>query len=291
MVDALLDVLNLERIELDIFRGLSVDGSPPRVFGGQVAAQSLIAAARTLPREDNRPPHSFHSYFIRPGDPHVPVVFQVDRIRDGRSFSVRRVLAVQNGKGIFALTASFQSPSRGVEHGAAAPDVPPPDQCPPLVFEPHHPADDEDGSTPHFLSAFEMRMVSSSRRSRDAAVDEATGQPQLYDATWLRTAGTLPPDPLVHTAMVVFASDHGIVDGALSRHRLDRSEHMRQASLDHVMWFHHPVRADDWLLYRRVSPAASGGRALGIGEIFDAAGAHRITVAQEAMVRLPQYRG
>jgi acyl-CoA thioesterase-2 len=114
MVDALLDVLDLERIELDIFRGLSVQGSPPRVFGGQVAAQSLIAAARTLPGDDERPAHSFHSYFIRGGDPQIPVVFEVDRIRDGRSFSVRRVLAVQNGKAIFALTASFQVPARGL---------------------------------------------------------------------------------------------------------------------------------------------------------------------------------
>lgn len=291
MVDALLDVLDLERIELDIFRGLSVDGSPPRVFGGQVAAQSLIAAARTLPQDDERPPHSFHSYFIRPGDPHTPVVFQVDRIRDGRSFSVRRVLAVQGGKAIFALTASFQTPARGVEHGTAMPDVPPPDECAPLVFEPHAQADDEDGSTPHFLSAFDMRAVHSSRASGDTIVDAATGQPQLFDASWFRTAGALPDDPLTHTAMVVFASDYGIVDGALSLHRIERTSRMRQASLDHVMWFHHPVRADDWLLFRRVSPAASGGRALGIGEIFDASGSHRITVAQEAMVRLPQYRG
>jgi len=290
MVDALLGVLDLERIELDIFRGLSVDGSPPRVFGGQVAAQSLIAAARTLPQDDDRPPHSFHSYFIRPGDPHVPVVFQVDRIRDGRSFSVRRVLAVQGGKAIFALTASFQTPARGVEHGVAMPDVPAPEDCVPVVFEPHAQADDEDGSTPHFLSAFEMRAVHSSRRSSDTIADEATGQPQLFDASWFRAAGALPQDPLIHTAMVVFASDYGIVDGALSLHRIERTARMRQASLDHVMWFHHPVRADEWMLYRRVSPAASGGRALGIGEILDAAGSHRITVAQEAMVRLPQYR-
>lgn len=290
MVDALLGVLDLERIEEDIFRGRSVDGSPPRVFGGQVAAQSLIAAARTLPDVNERPVHSFHSYFIRAGDPNIPVVFQVDRIRDGRSFSVRRVLAVQNGKAIFALTASFQVPARGLDHGATMPVVAKPDECEPVVFTPHVRGEDDDPSTPHFLSAFDMRNVHSSRHSGEMFEDPTTGQPQIFDATWMRTAGALPEDPLIHTALIVFASDWGITDGVQSRHRYSGSNEMRQASLDHVMWFHHQVRADDWLLFRRVSPAASGGRGMGYGEMFDANGVHQVTIAQEAMIRLPQFR-
>ena len=276
VLDAMLEVLDLERLELDLFRGLSVQGSPPRVFGGQVAAQSLIAAARTVP--EGRPPNSLHSYFIRGGDPQVPVVFIVDRIRDGRSFSVRRVIAQQNGKAIFALTASFQTPARGLEHGTPPPDVPAPENCPPLIFRAPGSDEVQDPQEPHFLAAFEMRAAASSRSS-------AAG-----DATWIRADGVLPDDPLTHTAVVVFASDFGIVDGVLSRHKLrHRSAGMRQASLDHVMWFHHQVRADEWMLYRRTSPAASGGRGLGIGEISDRSGTHLVTVAQEAMFRLPEF--
>lgn len=277
VVEHLLEVLDLERLELDLFRGLSVAGSPPRVFGGQVAAQSLIAAARTVP--DGRPPHSFHSYFIRAGDPMVPVVFSVDRVRDGRSFSVRRVIALQNGKGIFALTASFQAPARGLEHGTPMPDVPSPADSRPDRRHRGEPALDE----PSFRDSFEMRVARSSRRREP-------GSTQVEDATWFRTAAPLPEDPLIHTAMVVFASDFGIVDPVMSHHdRRHGEEGARIASLDHVMWFHHQVRADQWLLFNRASPNASGARGLAIGQIFDEAGVHRITVAQEAMFRLPEF--
>jgi acyl-CoA thioesterase-2 len=160
-----------------------------------------------------------------------------------------------------------------------------------MVLSPHIRGEEDDPNTPHFLSAFDIRTVHSSWRSGDTIVDPATGSPQLFDATWFRAAGSVPDDPLMHTALVVFASDFGITDGVQSRHKIEHRERgTRQASLDHVMWFHHQVRADDWLLYRRVSPAASGGRGLGIGEIFDATGFHRVTVAQEAMIRLPQFR-
>jgi acyl-CoA thioesterase-2 len=296
ILDAMLDVLDLERLELDLFRGLSVQGSPPRVFGGQVAAQSLIAAARTVP--DGRPPHSLHSYFIRGGDPAIPVVFIVDRIRDGRSFSVRRVIGQQNGKAIFALTASFQVPARGLEHGTPAPIVPAPQDCPQMIFRAPGTDEEQDPGEPHFLAAFEMRVAQSSRRSSSASgtagsIRTPTDGPPDHepeDATWIRAAGVLPDDPLTHTAVVVFASDFGIVDGVLSHHRRRHGQRgMRQASLDHVMWFHHQVQADEWMLYRRVSPAASGGRGLGIGEIFDQSGVHRVTVAQEAMFRLPEF--
>ncbi len=274
-VEHLLEVLDLERLELDLFRGLSVAGSPPRVFGGQVAAQSLIAAARTVP--EGRPPHSFHSYFIRAGDPMTPVVFSVDRVRDGRSFSVRRVIALQNGKGIFALTASFQAPARGLEHGTPRPDVPPPADS-----RRDRRRGDADEHEPSFRDSFEMRTARSSRR-REAGDDVA-------DATWFRAAGPLPADPLIHTAMVVFASDFGIMDPVMSHHdRGHGEEGARIASLDHVMWFHHQIRADEWMLFHRRSPNASGARGLAIGEIYDEAGRHCITVAQEAMFRLPEF--
>ena len=276
-VEHLLEVLDRERLELDLFRGLSVAGSPPRVFGVQVAAQALIAAARTVP--EGRPPHSFHSYFIRAGDPMVPVVFSVDRVRDGRSFSVRRVIALQNGKGIFALTASFQTASRGLEHGTPLPSVPGPAESRPDRRR----RGDDDADEPSFRDSFEMRTAVSSRR-RDPASTE------VADSTWFRTAAPLPADPLIHTAMVVFASDFGIMDPVMSHHSRGHGEEgARIASLDHVMWFHHQIRADEWMLFHRGSPNASGARGLAIGEIYNEAGQHCITVAQEAMFRLPEF--
>ncbi|MCW2603138.1 MAG: acyl-CoA thioesterase [Pseudonocardiales bacterium] len=276
-VEHLLEVLDLERLELDLFRGLSVAGSPPRVFGGQVAAQSLIAAARTVP--DGRPPHSFHSYFIRAGDPMIPVVFSVDRVRDGRSFSVRRVIALQNGKGIFALTASFQTPARGLEHGTPMPPVPMPADSRPDRRR----RGDSDANEPSFRDSFEMRTSVSSRR-------RPAGSTEVADSTWFRTAAPLPADPLIHTAMVVFASDFGIMDPVMSHHSRGHGEEgARIASLDHVMWFHHQIRADEWMLFHRGSPNASGARGLAIGEIYNEAGQHCITVAQEAMFRLPEF--
>ncbi|MBV9595026.1 MAG: acyl-CoA thioesterase II [Actinobacteria bacterium] len=280
LVDALVWLLDLETIERDIYRGVSPKESLQRVFGGQVAGQALIAAGRTVDPE--RKVHSLHSYFIRPGDPAVPIVYTVDRVRDGGSFSTRRVVAVQHGAAIFSLSASFQLPQEGIDHQSPMPEAPDPEQLPTaLSWLKAHGI-----MLPKFQLEwpFDLRWVDPPSQLADA-FDGPSEEPHR---TWMRAAGVLPDDRLLHACALTYASDLLLLDSVLLKHRLSfRQEGLRLASLDHAVWFHRPFRADEWLLYAQESPSASGGRGLAMGRIFTRDGRHVATVMQEGMIRLP----
>ncbi|HEY7106509.1 MAG TPA: acyl-CoA thioesterase II [Acidimicrobiia bacterium] len=274
-LDDLVDILDLERLEVDLFRGVSLEEGRVRVFGGQVLAQSLIAAARTVDAEI--PVHSLHAYFLRPGDPETPIVFDVDRIRDGRSFTTRRVVAIQQGKAIFNMAASYQVVEDGPEHSDPMPDVPGPEALRPTGRPPwirmavNRSLPDLDRERP-----IEMRYVGDRReRAQPADADQDL---------WLRAVGTLPDDPSLHTAVLAYASDYMLLSTAAMPHA---GEHVRYmtASLDHVMWFHRPCRADEWLLYHCHSPAAARARGLSTGAIFRRDGVQCVTIAQEGLLR------
>jgi len=276
----LLDLLDLEQIEVNLFRGRSPEETLQRVFGGQVAGQALVAAGRTAPPE--RPVHSLHAYFIRPGDPTVPLIYSVEPVRDGRSFTTRRVSAIQHGKTIFVMSASFHQPEEGVSHQATMPSVPPPEEVPrdidrleKLATEPI-PAHLRD-------SPIDLRHVGP--LSIEAEHDPALRSPQNY--VWLRVTGQLPDDPLLHDCLMTFASDLTLLDTVMIRHgRSWQDGRTSGASLDHAMWFHRPFRADEWLLYAQETPSASAGRGLAMGHVFTAAGDLVVSVVQEGLMRI-----
>lgn len=281
VVDALVGLLDLEAIETDIFRGLSPQVALQRVFGGQVAGQALVAAGRTVDSE--RLVHSLHSYFIRPGDPSVPIIYTVERIRDGQSFSVRRVSAIQHGKPIFILSASFQLPQGGIDHQAEMPAAPPPESLPTLAQR--YEGFDELWSVMRQIpQPFDVRYVDDPpwvQRSQGPREN----QPHRI---WLKADGTLPDDPLLHVCVVTFASDMNLLDSVLIHHGLAaRLDPISMASLDHAMWFHRQFRADDWLLYVSSSSSASGGRGLATGQFYSRDGRLVASVTQEGMIRLP----
>ena len=277
-LDGLLELLDLEQIELDIFRGRSPDEQRQRVFGGQVAGQALVAAGRTVPPD--RPVHSLHAYFIRPGDTAVPLVYTVDRTRDGRSFTTRRVSAIQHGRTIFTLSASFHHAEPGPEHADPMPEVPPPEQVEPnserwaRVLGQDHPR--------LFESPFDLRSVG-------PLSVEAEHDPSLRtnrNLVWLRVDGDLPDDPLLHVCLMTYVSDMTLLDTVLLAHGLSWADgRTTGASLDHAMWFHRPFRADRWLLYAQESPVAFGGRGLARGEVFTAEGELVVSVVQEGLIR------
>jgi acyl-CoA thioesterase II len=275
----LLSLLDLEQIELDIFRGRSPSDRRQRVFGGQVAGQALVAAGRTVPAD--RPVHSLHAYFIRPGDPAVPIVYTVDRVRDGRSFTTRRVSAVQHGKVIFTLSASFHHPEPGPEHADPMPEVPAPETVTPLAERLHQllgaPASDFFRNNP-----IDLRFIG-------PLTVEAQRDPSLrtdHNLVWLRADGDLPDDPLLHVCLMTYASDMTLLDSVLLRHGLSWFDgRTKGASLDHAMWFHRPFRADRWLLYAQRSPAAAGARGLARGEVFTQEGRLVVSVVQEGLIR------
>ncbi len=275
-VDALVKVLDLEPIEVNIFRGVSPDEDRQRIFGGQVAGQALVAAARTV--EPDRQVHSLHAYFLRAGDPRVPVLYEVDRLRDGGSFATRRVAAIQHGKVIFNLAASFQVPEDGFDHAFAMPDVPAPDDLP-TMRERLARAGIELAPWMDRPRPIEIRHV-------DWAAPDGprTGAP--CQNVWLRADGRLPDDPILHTIVLTYASDMTLLDTATLPHGgrwFDPTLFM--ASLDHAMWFHRPFRADDWLLYAQDSPNATSGRGLSRGLVFTQDGTLVATVMQEGLIR------
>jgi acyl-CoA thioesterase-2 len=279
-LDMLLDLLDLEQIEVNIFRGRSPDESLQRVFGGQVAGQALVAAGRTVP--DERPVHSLHAYFIRPGDPSIPIVYSVDRVRDGRSFSTRRVTAVQHGKPIFALSASFHRPEPGLEHAMAMPAVPPPDQ---LRSNAERFAEATGGPLPAHFKDTPIDMRSVGPLSVEVARDPSL-RPPAANLIWLRVNGELPDDPLLHVCLMTYISDITLLDTVLLEHGVNWYDgHTSGASLDHAMWFHRPFRADHWLLYAQESPIASGARGLARGEVYTAEGELVVSVVQEGLIR------
>jgi acyl-CoA thioesterase-2 len=273
----LLALLDLEQLEVNIFRGFSPDLSAQRVFGGQVAAQALVAAGRTVPTD--RHVHSLHAYFLRPGDPSIPIVYEVDRIRDGRSFTTRRVVAVQRGEAIFHLSASFQVEEPGVDHQAEMPDAPDPESL----------ATIEQRRADAGLPIREPQRSIDLRYVADPPwLPQHGAVPHNRQQVWFRTTVPMPDDPLMHVCTVTYASDMTLLDSALLANGLtvDDDRRVMLASLDHAMWFHRPFRADDWLLYDQQSPSASGARGLSIGRLFTRDGVHVVSVVQEGLMRI-----
>lgn len=277
----LIDLLDLEQIEVNIFRGRSPEESLQRVFGGQVAGQALVAAGRTT--DNDRPVHSLHAYFLRPGLPGVPIVYQVERVRDGRSFTTRRVVAVQRGRAIFQLTASFHQPETGFEHQMPMPPVPEPGSLPRLTDE----IEERLGSLPESWHRMERRMAFDVRyveRLRWEPEELAGVKPR--SGVWMRALGSLGDDPLLHTCALTYASDMTLLDAVrLPVEPLWGPRGFDMASLDHAMWFHRPFRADEWFFYRQESPIATGARGLARGEIYDASGRLFASVMQEGLFR------
>ena len=279
----LLDLLDLEPIEVNMFRGRSPDEDRQRVFGGQVAGQALVAAGRTVDPETEtglpRRVHSLHAYFLRPGDPNIPILYDVDRIRDGGSFTTRRVVAIQHGKAIFHLSASFHKDEPGFEHAARMPDVPGPEDLP--TWEERMRA--LEGQVPAWFARprpIDTRFLNEPWR----APDQGSREPRQQ--VWMRANGSLPDDPLLHACVVAYASDMTLLDSIVLPHRdVVMGGGLMMASLDHAMWFHREFRADEWFLYDQESPSAGGARGLASGRIFRADGTLAVSVVQEGLVR------
>ncbi|WP_461165074.1 acyl-CoA thioesterase [Arthrobacter sp. R4-81] len=278
----LLDLGELEgaRTDEDIFMGPSQRQPRQRVFGGQVLAQSLIAANRTV--DPARHVHSMHGYFLRPGDANQPITFGVQRLRDGRSFSARRVHAYQDGTPILSMIASFQEDDEGLDHQSEMPlGIPEPESLPStadLLGKYDHPV------ARHW--AYERPI--DIRHVDPALYVSANGTKEARNAVWMKTFGPMPDDANMHRAALAYASDYTILESILRKHGLSWvTPGMSVASLDHAMWWHRPVRVDQWLLYVQESPSAQGARGLATGKIFDREGRHVASVAQEGMVRIP----
>lgn len=285
-VPELVDILDLERIEVDLYRGAQPPRSTlQRVFGGQVAAQALMAACRSV--DADRRVHSLHAYFLRGGDTSVPIVYDAERIRDGSSFSTRRVSARQHGLVIFYLTASFQREERGFEHQDEMPEVPAAEDCPDLAEMLGHVSSRAADSWRQEWSALDVHYVGDSRP--DAGHGPVRIEPQGRPARqqlWFRANGELPEDPVLNTCVLTYASDLTVLGTSLVPHGVLLGQPgLQAASLDHAVWFHRPVRADRWMLYDQVSPAATGGRGFAQARIFSADGELVASVAQEGLIR------
>jgi acyl-CoA thioesterase II len=274
----LLSILDLEPLEVNLFRGRSPQSGWQRVFGGQVIGQALVAALRTV---ENRPPHSMHAYFMLPGDPKVPIIYEVDRIRDGKSFTTRRVVAIQHGHAIFTTAISFHADEASFSHQANMPEVPGPDDLPsegdikarlPMMPDPVRRYFERE-------RPIELRPVEFSRylgvKSEEAKFH-----------VWIRATGRLPDEPAIHQCVLAYASDMTLLDSALIPHgRTVFERRIMAASLDHALWFHRPFRADDWMLYAQDSPNLSGARGFSRGLIFARDGTLVASVAQEGLLR------
>jgi len=281
-VDHLLHLLNLERIEENIFRGPSRDIGSPTVFGGQVLGQALRAAAYTVPPE--RRAHSLHAYFILPGDPNAPIVYLVERLRDGRSFTTRRVTAIQHGRPIFNLSASFQVEEPGVAHQDPMPEVPPPEE---LISEAELRRQLAE-QVPEVLRPFLLHERPIEIRPVEPVnlLFPEKRPPRRH--AWIRAAGTLPDgDPALHQSVLAYASDFGFMGTAMLPHGLSFLQpHVQAASLDHAMWFYRPFRADEWLLFAMESPVAAHARGLNRGLFFRRDGTLVAAVVQEGLMRI-----
>jgi acyl-CoA thioesterase II len=279
-IEDLLDLLALERIEHNIYRGHHRDIGTGRVFGGQVMAQSLVAARRTI--EEDRGAHSVHGYFILPGDLDIPIVYFVDRLRDGGSFTTRRVTAIQHGRAVFNMSASFHRVEDGLDHQAEMPQVPPPEELP---------------SELDLIRAGADRLPDSLRSilTQDRPIDVRPVGLDPFDVApraplrhlWLRAVGAMPDDVLAHQAVLAYASDYGVLATSLQPHGISiRDPRLQAASLDHAMWFHRDFRIDEWLLYTMDSPVASGARGFARGSVYTRDGRLVASVAQEGLIRV-----
>ncbi len=283
-VEELVALLDLEVIEANLFRGQQPDTMMQRVFGGQVAAHALVAASRTVP--ERYTVHSLHSYFLRPGDTSVPIVYDVETLREGRSFATRRVLARQHGRPIFVLSANFQVAEEGLDHQDAMPEVPGPEECPPLGDVVPSTGEDSEAWQQEW-AALEVRHAGDSRPGGAISVPGSAANVRL----WIRVNGRLPDDPLSHTAAFTYASDMTLLGASLVPHGLYLgTPEVQAASLDHAVWFHRPFRADEWWLYDQVSPSASGGRGLTFARVFTGDGVLVANVAQEGLIRTSRGR-
>jgi len=278
-LEGLLAILDLEELEVNIFRGRSPQEHRQRVFGGQVAGQALVAAGRTVERGSV---HSLHAYFLRPGDPSTPILYQVDRIRDGRTFTTRRVVAIQHGRAIFHLSASFQPDEPGPEHSMPMPEAPDPESLPSFA----------DWIAPR-LAGMPEALRQWFTRDRPIEVRPVHPTDPFHPVArpprqlaWIRAAGRLPDSLLLHQCIVAYASDLTLLDTATLPHAIAWNDQTYQmASLDHAMWFHRPFRVDEWLLYAQESPAAHGSRGFVEGHLFTREGLLAVSVAQEGLIR------
>ncbi|MDQ6738635.1 MAG: acyl-CoA thioesterase II [Gemmatimonadota bacterium] len=280
-LDALLDILDLEPLEVNIYRGRNRDLGTGRVFGGQVFAQALVAARRTV--DENREAHSAHGYFILPGDLAAPIVYFVDRLRDGSSFTTRRVTAIQHGRAIFNMSASFHIDEEGPEYQASIPDVPGPEGLTTELELIRGMAD----RIPEPLRSIVTQDRPIDIRPIDPIDPLSTERREPVRRAWFRAIGPLPDDLGVHQAVLAYASDHGLLVTALQPHGIAyRAQGLQLASLDHSVWMHRPFRADEWLLYSTDSPVTSGARGFVRGTIHARSGELVASVAQEGLMRL-----
>jgi acyl-CoA thioesterase-2 len=275
----LIDALALERIEVNLFRGVAPTGQGPRIFGGHVIAQALLAAYKTV---EGRVCHSLHCYFIRPGDPTIPILYEVDRARDGRTFTTRRVTAIQHGEQIFNLAASLQVPEAGLEHQDPMPDVPRPDALP-----------DERELRRAFLDKLPPKMREMAQRPRPIEMRPVDGDDfmapkigQSFQNIWMRANAAVGDDVVLNQAVIAYASDMSFLSTAMRPHGMGwQTPGLQTASLDHAIWFHGHSRFDDWHLYAQRSPSASGGRGFNLGEIYSQDGRLVASTAQEGLIR------
>ena len=278
-VERLLSILDLERLDHNLFEGRSPQDGWQRVFGGQVIGQALVAAGHTV---EDRSAHSLHAYFMRPGNPKVPITYEVDRIRDGKSFSTRRVVAVQNEAAIFSMSASFHLVEEGFDHQSEMPDVPPPEDLASLTDIEKKFVD----RLPANIKAYFARERPIEIRPVDTSRFFGQKKREPRQSIWMRASGNLPDDPALHQCALAYASDFSLLDTALIAHgRLLFDPDLMMASLDHAMWFHRPMRADEWLLYAQDSPSAHGARGFCRGSIFTRDGVLVASVAQEGLIR------
>jgi acyl-CoA thioesterase II len=277
--DELVALFELAPAGDDRFVGGSADNGWRRVYGGQVLAQALAAAERTV---GGRDPHSLHAYFLLGGDPHEPILFEVERQRDGRSFTTRRVVARQKGQAIFVMTASFHQQEIGIEHSAPMPEAPPPDACP----DPRDAIERLEGPARQHMKGMLHTILPIEIRPTDLNRYASGARRQQNRMLWTRIGGRLPDDPAIHRAALLYLSDMSLLETALAAHGLTVHDRRIQiASLDHALWFHRPARADDWLLYVQDSPNASGATALVRGLLYARDGALIASVAQEGLIR------
>ena len=280
-VKTLLNILDLEPLEENLFRGQSPDVGWQRVFGGQVIGQALVAAQRTV--DEARKVHSLHGYFMRPGDPKVPIIYEVDRIRDGRSFTTRRVVAIQHGHAIFSMSASFQAHEEGLEHFMPMPDIPGPEDLP----SEKELAEQYIDHAPENVRKYWQRERPIELRPTDLTHYVSSKKLEPKQQIWFRATGKLPANDAIQQAVLAYASDMTLLDTSLFAHgRAVFDPELQVASLDHAMWFHRPINMQDWHLYTQDSPNSSGSRGFTRGSIYTREGVLVASVTQEGLIRL-----